>query len=75
MSRRSNLYGLPTPNASLIHEIRMIAQHAFFNRGAGIPMTGESSKLLCVTCLKTRTLKRKAVTVSKGDALCKEHLA
>lgn len=63
-------------NASLIHEMRMLAQHALGRGGVTLGMpTQETQKLLCAPCLKKRNNKRKAVTIAGGNAVCQEHLA
>jgi hypothetical protein len=67
------------PSASLIHEIRMIAQ-SFFRHRTETSMFGqrpaeESSVLLCVSCVRNDAARpRKAVVIDNGSSLCKAHL-
>lgn len=61
-------------NASLIRELRMLAQHAF-QRSPGTPRQ-TTSTLVCAKCIRARkVIPRKAITIASGDAVCKEHFA
>lgn len=62
-------------NAALLHEMRMVVQHAskLFRR----EKSGQGgSGLLCVTCLRKQNfIVKKAVTVTRGNAVCLEHIS
>lgn len=80
---------IPNVNASLIREIRMIAQQAFaaFRNGSE-PRVQQRYKqrspfyqgetlpvtLECCFCLRLRTKPKVAVTVQNGQAVCGDHI-
>lgn len=70
-------------NASLLRELRMIAQvftrsrenEAFWGRNKAEPKA-PTQRLWCVVCLRnpgTNLSPMPAVTISKGDAVCNQH--
>jgi len=63
------------PTASMIHEIRMIAQSFFANRTTqSIFSKGESNLLLCVVCVRARAVRpQKAMVVDNGKSVCQSH--
>lgn len=70
------MYGTPSVNASLIHEIRMIVQHIFAQRTVQSMFSRESPRLTCALCLRMGAEKAKnAVTIMDGNAVCANHLA
>lgn len=72
-------------NASLLRELRMIAQvftrsrenEAFWGRNKSTSPIISAPRLWCVVCLRnpaTNLSPMPAVTISKGDAVCNQHL-
>jgi hypothetical protein len=63
-------------NASMLHELRMVIQHAsrLLRRAKRSNVGGGT--LLCVTCLRMQNFKpTPAVTVTRGNAVCLAHLS
>lgn len=77
MPRNRNV---PNVNASLIREVRMIAQQffrskdsqAFWGRHAPTPPPA-AFRLKCSQCMETTSEPQTAVTVYNGNALCEKH--
>ena len=62
-------------NASLIHELRMLAQHVFRREPNSIFRSRETSALLCVGCIRMKKLiPNKAVAIAGGNSVCREHI-
>lgn len=65
------------PSASLIHEIRMIAQSFFAQRTTASifgSRKSESSPLLCVDCVRARAIRpQKAMVIDNGKSVCQSH--
>jgi len=65
----------PVATASMLHELRMIAQ-SFFRHRTNASIFGqqpESSSLFCAPCYKGG-VKTKAVAIDDGKSVCKNHL-
>lgn len=62
-------------NASLLHELRMLAQHLFGRETGPRLRPRENSAMLCVGCLRSNKLiPNKAIAISSGNSLCREHI-
>lgn len=74
---RSNV---PNVNASLIREIRMIAQQFFRHKDTEAFLGSRSQKpsiavLKCAPCLRANRKKpHDAITIDNGRAVCEEHM-
>ncbi len=67
-------YGGHAVNASLIREMRMIAQQFFGGRREKPIFETVSSMLKCIFCLKEGSLHpRTAITIADGQAVCAKH--
>lgn len=70
----------PHMNASLIREVRMIAQQFFQTKrdetfwGSRSPAPKAAPALKCVVCLRESSVARNAVTICNGNAVCQQHL-
>lgn len=70
---------LPNVNASLIHEIRMVAQEFFHSREGRRVMRPKYAEVVnnqpleCSFCLAIRKNANKANTIIDGYAVCFEH--
>jgi hypothetical protein len=74
MAYRGSNYRRPSPvSASLIHEVRMVAQQFFTHRKAQNVFNG-TPPLACLTCLQTRKKGKDAVTIQDGNAVCADHI-
>jgi hypothetical protein len=76
MSNRYSQYR--RPSASLIHEMRMIAQSFLSNRN-GSPLFGKPTKiqastLMCVPCHREGR-SRDAIAVDGGRSVCATHIS
>ena len=65
----------PVPTASMLHELRMIAQSFFRHRTTASVFSQpvESNPLFCAPCFKGG-VKTKAVAIDNGKSVCKNHL-
>ena len=66
----------PMPTASMLHEMRMIAQTFFRHRTHQSIFSGgsESSPIYCVPCLRAGDKFKKAIAIDNGRSVCKNHL-
>jgi len=64
------------PTASMIHELRMIAQTFMRHRTHAAIFTQKSSSqdLMCVPCKRTSNMMKKAVFIENGKSVCTDHL-
>lgn len=63
------------PSASLIHEIRMIAQSFFRHRSdTSLFARPKSAPLLCATCITLGYNEQPAVAVKNGTSVCRNHI-
>lgn len=63
----------PNVNASLIREVRMVAQQFFGHRQKPLFETVQAT-LKCIFCLKEGNLRPKdAITIADGQAVCSGH--
>ncbi|MFL6416774.1 MAG: hypothetical protein ACJ74Y_14015 [Bryobacteraceae bacterium] len=71
-------YDRPAVSASLIHEVRMIAENFFRQKTMQSMYSGKKEKnssLSCAVCLHVRKGKAKAaITILDGYAVCADHL-
>lgn len=66
----------PYVNASLMHEIRMVAQFVLVAVPALNKLAPRKERLSCSRCLRARREKPgTVVTISSGEAVCREHFA
>jgi hypothetical protein len=65
-------YDNPRLNASLMHELRMIATTFFAGRNSR-PFSEKSSALKCNVCLGIKNKPKDAITIVNGQAVCMEH--
>jgi hypothetical protein len=72
-------YDRPAVSASLIHEVRMIAENFFRQKTMQSMYSGKKEKnssLSCAVCMLVRKGKAKAaVTILEGTAVCADHLS
>jgi hypothetical protein len=66
-------YNNPRINASLMHELRMIATSFFAGRNSRTPFVEKAAALKCNVCLGTKNKPQDAITVVSGQAVCMEH--
>jgi hypothetical protein len=64
-------YNNPRINASLMHEIRMIATSFFAGRNS--KPVQKISPLKCNVCLGTQNMAEDAITIVDGQAVCMKH--
>ena len=67
-------YVRPNVNASLIHEVRMIATQFFANRTQQKIWGNDAKPLMCAPCLQSRKKGKAAITVLDGTAVCADHV-
>jgi hypothetical protein len=67
-------YNNPRINASLMHELRMIATSFFAGRNSKPLLAEKLSVLKCSICLGVRNKPQDAITIMNGQAVCMEHL-